>query len=225
MGRITKSYLYASSVSTHDATMTYTYANGQLDTITDFEGNVTDYDYDDQGRVSKVSADANGIDAETTFTYDNQGQKLTTTSPTSIVTRTEHNDFGEVVLEKGPSFGDIHRQYDEAGRLIQRRESKYDSALNNQNHCYDYDWLGRMTARDNLCNGTDNVTLYYDGDSSPSGGLRHQHRSDRPALDAHEQLVQARAVLPPQRQDPLRLHEDDHVDVERLRSAWNDPLL
>jgi YD repeat-containing protein len=126
------------------------------------------YEYDDQGRVSKINADSAGIDAETSFTYDGQGQLLTTTSPTGVVTRTERNDFGEVVFERSYTRGDARMEYNVGGYLTKRRETPYNSSSIVEQHCYAYDLLGRRTEDDRDCNSSVNHNLYYDGDSNPS---------------------------------------------------------
>ncbi len=169
LGRLATEYLYTGDTSDPaDASQTYTYTSGKLSSVLDYLHNETDYDYDDQGRLSSLSRAAGGTEAKTNYAYDGQGQLLTTTSPTDVDTRTEHNDFGEVVLERSKTRGDIREEFDVTGRITKRRESAYNSSSSAQSHCYSYDWLGRKTAYDDQCNSTNDALFYYDGDSTPS---------------------------------------------------------
>ena len=169
-GRILKEYLHATDTSDPaDATMTFTYTNGQLTAIDDFLGNDTDFDYDDNGRLETEHADADGVDAETDYTYDENWRVNTVTAPAGVVTTTEVDDFGQLVLERSKTRGDIHREYDTAGRLTERRRTPYNSTTSSEYTCWDYDWLGRQTEIDKECNSTADWTFEYDGTNIPSG--------------------------------------------------------
>lgn len=167
------SSLYASNTATPDATTTNVYALGQLTSSNDYDGTVTSVTYDDQGRVSQVERDdgGGGLNAVTGYGYDAAGQLLTTTSPTGVVTRTERDDFGQLVLERSPTRGDIRMLYDPSGFVTERQRFAYNSLTTPDRTCYSRDWLGRQKTLDYACNGVD-WNFYYDGDSMPSGACR-----------------------------------------------------
>ncbi len=167
-GQVSNTYLYASSISSADATATYTYTDGQWTNTNNYLGMDTATTYDDQGRVSTVEGDDGGISATTTYTYDAHRRILTTTSPTGVVTRTEYDDFGQLVLDRSPTRGDLRYEYDEAGRQTKRRRSSYNSSSNAESTCYGYDWRGRKLTVDVSCNSSVDANFYYDNDSMPS---------------------------------------------------------
>ncbi|MCK6551347.1 DUF6531 domain-containing protein [Myxococcota bacterium] len=162
--RVLEQYLYASSTSSSDAVTTTSYTNGQVTNVDDYLGVDSLTSYDDQGRIASVTQDDGGLEATTSYTYDAKGRVATITAPNGVVTTKEHDDFGQVVLERSRTRGDIRYEYNPAGYLTKRRTSAYNSTTGTANLCYSVDWLGRKTTVDYLCDGV-NVTLRYDGDS------------------------------------------------------------
>lgn len=131
------------------ATRTRTYdANGYADLVTDFNGNVTDYDYDSRGlETRRIEAKGTALEREittqwhttfrvptqidepgrrTTYTYDGQGNRLskTVTDLSTNVSRTTtwtYTSLGMIDTVNGPrtDVSDvIDYDYDTAGNLI-----------------------------------------------------------------------------------------------------------
>lgn len=169
-GRILNQYLHATDTADPaDATMTYTYTDGQVTSVEDYLGNDTDYTYDDLGRLDTVSGDSAGVDAETEYDYDTNDRTANVTAPNGVVTTTEYDDFGQVVLERSQTRGDIHHEYDSVGRLVERRRTAYNSTSSSEYACSSYDWIGRRIGIDYGCDSSDEWTLEYDGTNIPSG--------------------------------------------------------
>jgi RHS repeat-associated protein len=88
------------------------------------------------------------------------------TSPIGVTTFTEHNDFGERVLERSRDRGDMRFEYDPKGAMTKRQRSQFKSASSAESTCFTSDWLGRRLTTDWDCNGAD-WTLAYDGENEP----------------------------------------------------------
>ena len=172
LGRVTSDYLHAANTSDPaDATASHTYdSSGRISLHGDFLGKNTEYTYDSRGRLSTTNGDDGGIDATTTFTYDVHDRVLETTGPNGVVTRTELDDFGQLVLERSKTRGDMRYEYDVAGSMTKRRRSSYNSSDNAESTCYTTDWLGRRLTVDYDCNGANagDWDYHYDGDDIPS---------------------------------------------------------
>jgi YD repeat-containing protein len=170
--QVVSTYLHATDTADPaDASTTNTYTNGQLTSASSFLGVTSGVTYDDQGRVATRTGDQGGLGATTTYAYDSAGRVLTTTGPSGLVTRTERDDFGQLVLERSTSGGDIRFEYDASGFVTKRRRSSYNSSSNAESTCYTRDWLSRQLTLDYNCDGTD-WTFQYDGDSIPGSACR-----------------------------------------------------
>ncbi len=116
---------------------TYTYASGRLDLITDDTGQrFLDFDYDPQGRLSRV-ADHTGRDVS--FGYDTAGDLSTFTDVLDQLWIYTYDDQHRLRLITDP--GDViavHTEYDELGRAYQQYdgtgtlvlEITYDNGIN-----------------------------------------------------------------------------------------------
>lgn len=170
--QVVSTYLHATDTADPaDASTTNTYTNGQLTSASSFLGVTSGVTYDDQGRVATRTGDQGGLGATTTYAYDAAGRVLTTTGPSGLVSRTERDDFGQLVLERSTSGGDVRYEYDASGFVTKRRRSSYNSSSNAESTCYTRDWLSRQLTLDYNCDGTD-WTFQYDGDSIPGSACR-----------------------------------------------------
>lgn len=128
-------------------------ANGDVDTITDAQGNTTRYSYDRLRRVSGMTSPDNGItqigynalglvtlvrDARhnaTTFTYDGLGNLLSQASPDTGVTTSIYNSVGQRVQLQRADASVVNYVYDALGRLTgsasggQTRTFLYDACV------------------------------------------------------------------------------------------------
>ncbi len=168
VGRPLTSYSFTNDTSMPaDATAVYVYdpQTGQIDTYTDFEGNVTDYQYDVQGRLEEVTRDINGFSAEQNNEYNDLNNPEQTTSPNGVETDYEYDDNGRMTKQSSNTSGDQYFEYDLVGNLTRTiHVDKWQpiTHADRKEVCYSYDWLGRMTGVDERCNGTDDWTFVYD---------------------------------------------------------------
>lgn len=170
--QVVSTYLHATDTTDPaDASTTNTYVDGRLTSSSNVLGVTSGVSYDNLGRVQSRTGDQGGLGASTTVSYDSVGRVLTTTGPSGLVTRTERDDFGQLVLERSTSGGDIRYEYDASGFVTKRRRSSYNSSSNAESTCYTRDWLSRQLTLDYNCNGTD-WTFQYDGDSIPGSACR-----------------------------------------------------
>ncbi|MFO0727937.1 MAG: DUF6531 domain-containing protein [Myxococcota bacterium] len=169
--RVVESYLHASAPGTLDGTKFYTYTADQLTGVTDYLGVLASFTYDSQGRAASNAQDTAGVNASTSYTYDNHSRTATVTGPNGVTTYTEHDDFGALVLERSKTRGEMRYNYDAAGRQTQRRWTPYKSTSGPEDTCYSYDWTGRRSAIDSGCNGAGGANdwlFYYDGNTTPA---------------------------------------------------------
>lgn len=120
-----------SVVTGNRQTNTYTYypettygIEGLVQSETDIHGNVTNYTYDNQGNVLTTTQVINGANYTTTNTYNDLGWLTKTIDPNGVCTEYFYNDSGNILLTK---VSDINGQnvqiartvYDTLGRVIQ----------------------------------------------------------------------------------------------------------
>ncbi|HNP64290.1 MAG TPA: RHS repeat-associated core domain-containing protein, partial [Woeseiaceae bacterium] len=122
---------------------------GQLESITDALGHVTDFDtYDSAGRLTKMT-EPNGL--ETTYAYDARGRMLTKTETPTVgsarVTTLTYDDLGQVSTVTLPNSIVLNYTYDAAHYLT----SIEDSLGNYIN--YTYDSMGDRTDEETFDSG------------------------------------------------------------------------
>src|SRR5262249_36811150 len=118
---------------------TYTYVNGNLDTVTDAAGNLTRYaNYDAHGRAGTMT-DANGL--VTTMTYDPRG-RLKTSSAGGETTTYDYDGVGNLSKLTLPDGTYLSYSYDAAERLTSVSDSLGNSVT------YALDSLGNRKRED-----------------------------------------------------------------------------
>jgi len=138
----TESYTYDANGNRETATNSegswvYTYDSlNRLDTETQPNGDVLDYDYDVNGNKTQLKVIyASGAERIETYTYDDLNRLKTVTDNDQNVTTYEYDDVGNraaVVRSNGNSTG---YQYDSLNRLTQVQEKRADDSVYQQ---FDY---------------------------------------------------------------------------------------
>ncbi|HSS18625.1 MAG TPA: RHS repeat-associated core domain-containing protein [Pyrinomonadaceae bacterium] len=106
--------------------------------------------YDDRANVSAMS---DALNHTTTFTYDNNGNRLTATNATGTVSYT-YNQFGEMLTRKDQLQGVLTNAFDAQGNLLTTRDQ-----LNRATN-FDYNTRGQLLT---LTNARGKVTSFsYD---------------------------------------------------------------
>jgi RHS repeat-associated protein len=123
-----------------DATITdFTYDNnGNLDTITDVAGRVTNQDYDGLNRLTQTRQDVGGIDAKTKFQYDVLDNLVQVTDPNNLNTVYTYNGLGDLMQLTSPDTGTATYTYDSAGNRKTAKDAR------NIVTTYVYDVLNRV---------------------------------------------------------------------------------
>ena len=115
------SHTYAINNGTQVAIATYTYnANGQVATITDVNGKITQYQYDALGRVQSVTDNVTNLTgagvATTQFAYNALDQLLKVTDPLNQATVYQFDALGNLLARSSPDTGvTTWLAYDAAG--------------------------------------------------------------------------------------------------------------
>jgi RHS repeat-associated protein len=113
-------------------------SNGNVDTVTNAAG-VTDYDYDFQNRLIKITAPDMG---ETRMSYNGAGRVAEVTDPRGLKTSYTYNEFGDRTSITSPDSGvTTFSDIDDFGRVL--TEKRADGKI----ITYTWDDLGRMRSR------------------------------------------------------------------------------
>lgn len=122
-------------------TADYTYdAAGQVDTVTDASGRVTDNDYDALGRLRQTIQDVAGIHAATQFQYDARDNLVRVVDPKGLNTDYDYNGLGELQSLSSPDTGISTYSYDSAGNRKTQTDARGVTAS------YGYDALNRLVS-------------------------------------------------------------------------------
>ncbi len=137
---------------TADLETVYAYdGSGNIESVTDANGNITRYEYDIFSRLTAVIQPGN---ITTTYTYDHQGNLNGVTDAEGHLTLYVYDDTGRVVSTDSLDSGLTLYNYDSTGNLRFK-------AQNNNIIEYQYDILGRLT---NIIysDTAQNVAITYD---------------------------------------------------------------
>ncbi|MDQ3024106.1 MAG: RHS repeat protein, partial [bacterium] len=150
----------------------YTYdANGNVNTVTDALGRVTDNDYDPLNRLSRNLQDVAGIAADTRFAYDAQDNLTKVTDPNGLDTGYTYNGLSDLIQLSSPDTGVTDFTYDSAGNRKTQTDARGVSSS------YSYDALNRLTAIA-YADGSAGTSYTYD-DNSACGGVSEAFNTGR----------------------------------------------
>lgn len=133
---------------THDA-------EGNVETVTDAYGRVTNHDYDPLGRLRHTLQDVAGIGAETSFEYDAQDRLIGVTDPKGLGTDYVYNEFGDLIQLDSPDTRITAYTYDSAGNRASSTDARGEITT------YAHDALNRLVAV-TYSDASLNVTYAYD---------------------------------------------------------------
>ncbi|WP_312771263.1 RHS repeat-associated core domain-containing protein [Pseudoxanthomonas mexicana] len=118
----------------------FTYdARGNVDTVEDALGTVSDNNYDALDRLVRTLQDVGGIEAETKFEYDTNDNLTKVTDPKGLDTTYTYNGFGDLVQLSSPDTGVTTYTYDSAGNRASQTDARGVTTT------YQYDALNRLT--------------------------------------------------------------------------------
>lgn len=190
---------------------TYTYdANGRYDKLTDEEGNVTDYDFDDLGLLTSVTTAFGTVDARTTsYEWDVAWKRPTKITTPLLVTDIVLDSAGlaEKITETNLAAYGVANQKREriitteryAGTQVMKRQA-IDGPRAENKVVIDYDTNGRVTTVSRTVSPTKTlVTSYSDYDAHgrvgkityPSGLVHEYDYHPRGAVTEFREIVGA----------------------------------
>jgi YD repeat-containing protein len=122
------------------------YRNGLLEAEVSMLGtgeeSRTRYEYDAAGRITKSSAAWNTtIQADTSFTYDGHGNRLSRTDPDNYTTSWTYDRLGRVLTETNALSGVVQSEYDAFGNVVRTIDAR------NKSSYFYYDKLDRLIAQ------------------------------------------------------------------------------
>jgi RHS repeat-associated protein len=146
------------SVTDPDGDVTrYTYDDvGNKLTMTDADGNTTDYAYN--GRDELISVTAPG-GAETSYTYDGDGNKLTMTDANGYTTHYTYDEDGDLASVTNPLGDETTYTYDADGKVLSKTDPQGNVTT------YGYDALGRIVSI-SYSDSTPSLSYTYDADGN-----------------------------------------------------------
>ena len=144
-------------------------ADGTLGTKTDGNSNVSQYSYDTIKRLTTITHDVGGLDANTQntvtqFAYDVHDRATSITDPNQATTTYSYDDFGNLLSQTSPDTGTTRYTYDLANNLISRTDA------NGITLSYAYDALNRLTSI-TAPDASNNVSYVYDTCANGQGRL------------------------------------------------------
>jgi len=140
---------------------TYELTYNQVTSITDALDRLTTFDYDDSGNLIKITENATLTPVETTFTYDTNGDLLSTTDALGNTTTYEYDDYGyihKIIQTLDAETIETVFVHDVLGNLLSRTNA------NGHTTSYEYDDANQLI---NTTNALDKITTYaYDANGN-----------------------------------------------------------
>lgn len=134
-------------------TITY-YDDGNVESVTDANQNITSFTYDSLGRL-ETSTDAKS--AVTTYGYNDQGLVTSVLDANTNATLYEYDGFAQLTKQTSPDTGVTTFKYDPAGNLVEKTDAKGIVSK------YKYDALNRPTL---VVVGYEMQSYEYDGNGN-----------------------------------------------------------
>jgi RHS repeat-associated protein len=132
--------------------------NGNINTVTDALGRITDSDVDSLNRLKQVIANTAGSASDkavTQFSYDHRDSLTIVVDPKGLTTSYGYNGLGDQTQLLSPDTGSTSFVHDAAGNRTTQLDARGKSTG------YGYDALGRLTAQ-TVPTATQNVAFDYD---------------------------------------------------------------
>ncbi|NIJ70509.1 RHS repeat-associated core domain-containing protein [Xanthomonas sp. 60] len=173
--------------------------NGNLSTVTNASGSVSQSAYDSLNRLKQNVQDADGIAAVTQVQYNADSQLKRVTDPKGLHTHYTYNAFGDLLQVISPDTGTVNMVVDAAGNTISRTDARGVTAT------FAYDALNRLTSIA-FPDPTQDVALTYDVSASACGSgerfnvgrlgsVIHQNGSTQYCHDRFGQLTRKVQIL------------------------------
>ena len=148
------------------AMSTHTYANDEIDTITDANGLISDQDHDPLGRLVKQISNLHGVGsdrAETGFVYDGNDRLREVVDPKGLKTRYTYDGLDDLTQLQSPDTGTTQYTYDSAGNRATQTDARGVTLS------MTYDALGRLTRQ--AAAGAPDIVYTYDSGVNGKGRL------------------------------------------------------
>jgi len=101
------------------------FAGGLVDTQTDALGRETQFEYDDFGRVTRITLAAGTPDQGIQrFEYDDAGNQTAFIDENNNRTEFEYDELNRLLLVRDPELNETRFDYDKAGNLVETRDSR-----------------------------------------------------------------------------------------------------
>ena len=182
---------------------------------TDAHGNITEYEYDTKGNVTKTKQIIDGVSHDTTNTYDNKGQLTKTVDPEGVKTEYIYNEAGAVLLTKvmdknGQNIQYTRNIHDALGREIQViGPAVFDPAKDNLDadiysdkkagKCTTYNDKGQVISESDALGNT--TSYVYDADGNVEkeikpNGTYYTSKYDKDGRKTEEKFHQSENAVP-----------------------------
>lgn len=157
-------------------------AEGRLTLVRDPSGNVTNFEYDAFGNVTKIAIPREGWKSQ--YAYDSRDALVSATDPKYLSTTYQINSLGGVTTSRNPDRGLAKRTFDNAGYLVRHEDAREIVAA------FKYDLLGRLLRIDPAWG--EPVEFIYDGVKGAVGklsGFKDESGETKFAYDDFGRLV------------------------------------
>ena len=114
---------------------------GRMDSKTDQAGKITQYGYDNVGRLTSVTQFLNGLPLVTSYGYDEVGNRISQTDANTHTTLYSYDKLGRRTLRTLPAGQTETYGYDPAGNLTSKTD------FNGHTTVYQYDSMNRLAKK------------------------------------------------------------------------------